>query len=114
MPDCVLTNPLANGECGRISDLNLGTPTAVTNFDSDAVRGFGVRPHTWQVSLNLEHELTDGLAVDVGYFRTSTSNFFVTENIALATADFDPYCVTVPTDSRIPGGGGNQLCSGTL
>ena len=29
----------------------------------------------------------------------------------LATpADYDPFCITLPLDSRLPGGGGNQLC----
>ena len=28
----------------------------------------------------------------------------------VSNADFSPYCVTVPTDDRLPGGGGNQLC----
>jgi len=48
--------------------------------------------------------------VTVGYFRTWYGNFRVTDNRAVTPADFDPYCVTVPTDVRLPGGGGSQLC----
>jgi hypothetical protein len=25
-------------------------------------------------------------------------------------ADYDPFCITAPTDARLPGGGGNQVC----
>ena len=28
----------------------------------------------------------------------------------VTAADYDPFCVTVPTDPRLPGGGGNQIC----
>ena len=28
----------------------------------------------------------------------------------MGPADFNPYCVNAPVDSRLPGGGGNQLC----
>ena len=32
------------------------------------------------------------------------------DNQAVTPADFDEYCITAPTDSRLPGGGGNQFC----
>ena len=28
----------------------------------------------------------------------------------MTPADFDPFCITAPTDSRLPGGGGYQVC----
>jgi hypothetical protein len=34
----------------------------------------------------------------------------VTDNLAVEQSDYDPFCVTVPTDPKLPGGGGNQLC----
>jgi len=34
----------------------------------------------------------------------------VTDNLAVAPTDFDPYCVTAPLDARLPGGGGYQIC----
>jgi hypothetical protein len=33
-----------------------------------------------------------------------------TRNLAIGPENFDPYCITAPLDSRLPGGGGNQLC----
>ena len=28
----------------------------------------------------------------------------------MSPSDYDPFCITVPVDPRLPGGGGNQLC----
>ena len=46
----------------------------------------------------------------VGYFRSWYGNVAVTQNTAVSAADHDPFCVTVPSDPRLPGGGGNQVC----
>src|SRR5262249_2957349 len=46
----------------------------------------------------------------LAYFRTTWNNFRVTDNLAVGPADYDPYCITLPADSRLPNGGGNQLC----
>src|SRR5207237_5334364 len=37
-------------------------------------------------------------------------NFWATDNLAVTPADFDPYCITMPVDPGLPGGGGSQLC----
>ena len=50
------------------------------------------------------------VSVDVGYFRTWSGNFTVTDNTLVTPADYDPFCITLPLDPRLPGGGGNQLC----
>jgi len=38
-PDCVLENPLANGECGNLSNQAFGTPTFTNSFDSTLMGG---------------------------------------------------------------------------
>ena len=43
------------------------------------------------------------------YFHTWWGNFNLTNNVAVGT-DYNPYCITAPVDSRLPGGGGNQVC----
>jgi hypothetical protein len=110
IPDCNLTNPLANGECGPINNKNFGTPVINTTYTSDVTQGWGSRPYIWQGSVSLQQELRPGVALAIGYFRTSYGNFWVTNNLDVTPADFTPYCITAPMDSRLPGGGGYPVC----
>jgi hypothetical protein len=50
------------------------------------------------------------VSVSAAYFRRSYGNFTVINNLAVTSSDFSPYCVTAPVDSRLPDGGGHQLC----
>jgi hypothetical protein len=111
VPDCDLSNPLANGGCGRISNLNFGqnNPNATTYAD-DVLHGFGVRGYNWMVSTELQRELSSRVEVAVGYYRRSFGNFTVTDNQLVRPANYDPYCVTSPLDSRLPNGGGVPVC----
>src|SRR5262249_30888936 len=111
VPDCDLANTAANGECGIVSDLNFGknNPLA-TKYADDVLNGWGHRGYNWQFSGSVQHQLRERLAVNVAYFRTWYGNFPVTDTTAVSPSDFTQYCVTAPSDSRLPGGGGNQVC----
>src|SRR5262249_32466291 len=87
-----------------------GTNPNATTYASDTLVGFGARPNDWQFSASVQQELRSRIALNVGYFRTWWGSFTPTENKAVTPADFDPYCITAPVDSRLPGGGGNQIC----
>ncbi|MBM3779289.1 MAG: TonB-dependent receptor [Acidimicrobiia bacterium] len=110
VPECTLTNPLANGECGQLSNLNLGKTIPSTTYDDEFLQGWFARPYIWQTDATVQHELRPDLAVMAGYYRTWYGNFPITTNRAVTSADFDPFCITVPSDTRLPGGGGQQLC----
>ena len=109
-PDCVLTNFDANGECGAIDNQRFGTRVPTQRWADNYLEGFGVRPYTWQAQVSLQHELRPGMALNAGYFRTWYGGFVATDNLAVTPADYDPFCIIVPVDARLPGGGGNQLC----
>jgi hypothetical protein len=47
--------------------------------------------------------------LNVGYFRTWYGGFLVTDNQLTAASDYDPFCVTVPADTRLPNSG-QRLC----
>jgi hypothetical protein len=34
----------------------------------------------------------------------------VNDNVLVNPSDYDPYCITAPSSSLLPGGGGNQIC----
>lgn len=110
-PDCDLANPLSNGECQQVSDLNFGKADARNlGYNPNLLEGWGVRPYNWEISGQVQHELGGGLSLNVGYFRRWYGNFTATDNLAVTPADHTGYCVTAPTDTRLPGGGGYQVC----
>ena len=97
-------------ELGPLSNSNFGRSVPNTRFADDVLHGWGVRPYNWQGSVSVQQELWPGIGLNVGYFRTWFGNFTTTQNLLATPADYDPYCVTLPVDARIPGGGGNKLC----
>jgi len=110
-PDCVLgpSMPGANGECGPLSDLSFGGQRPGTRFAEDALEGLNAQNYNWQASAALQHELMTGIGLSVAYYRTWYGGFLVRDNLALSEADFDTYCITVPSDRRLPTSG-QQLC----
>ena len=112
VPDCDLVSPVANGECGGQSNSKFGQTSRNTFFDQDLLEGWGTREYSWQGSLSVQQELVPGVGLEVGYFFTSYTqpNFQVTDNTKVVPGNYDPYCVTAPSDARLPGGGGNELC----
>lgn len=110
VPECNLIDPFVNGECGRLSNVNLGQPIPSTNYAEEVLRGWGRRRFMWQGGVSLQQELRPGIALNVGYFRTWHGNFTTTENTALTPADFNPYCITAPVDARLGAASGNQIC----
>jgi hypothetical protein len=119
-PDCDLTNFAAQNlsatggdVCGGLNNVNFGknNPNATT-YLPDTLRGFGARLHNWQTQVTFDQQLRHNVSLGFGYFRTVWSGFAATQNVALSPGlgDFTPYCVTAPTDARLPGGGGYQIC----
>jgi hypothetical protein len=122
VPDCVLLNPAANNECGPWSDLNFGKQTAGTRYSPNALNGFNTQYQNWQGSVSVQHELRPGVGLNVGYYRTwyggrcggsgltnTVTCLLVTDNLKVTPADFSSYCITAPTDTRLPNSG-QQLC----
>ena len=110
VPDCDLRTPFSNGECGQLSDVNLGQPIRATNYADEVIRGWGRRRYTWEVTTSVQQELRSNMAVNVGYFYTSHGNFTVTANQAVTPLDFTEYCITGPVDARLGNASGSTLC----
>jgi len=63
----------------------------------------------WQASI--EHQLFPRLGIGGGYYFRYFGNQVATQNTLRSAASYDgPFCVTAPVDSKLPGGGGYQVC----
>jgi hypothetical protein len=111
IPDCNFANLNANGECGKLSNPNLGSnDPSVATADPAILHGFGVRPYQWETTGGIQRQIMSGWSVSGTYVRRSFGNFTITKNLTVSPADYDPYCIVAPVDPRLPGGGGNQIC----
>jgi len=107
IPDCDLTNPARNGECGPNANPNFGNVVITNRYDSSVLTSH--RPYNWSTSASVQHELMPGTAVSVAYFRTSWRNFSAPDAQDVTPADYDPFCITLPNNSLIPNAG-QPLC----
>jgi hypothetical protein len=110
IPEGDALNPLLNGELGPSDNAAFGSSTSTLRLDPDWTKGWFQRMYQWETSVSVQHELRPGASVTAGYVRRSYGNLNVTANVAVTPADFNPYCVTAYSDSRLPGGGGQQIC----
>jgi hypothetical protein len=108
-PDCDLLNLQLNAECGIVSSLNFGQPTSVTQFNPDTRFGWGTRAYNWELSTSVQHQITQGVGLDAGYYLRWFGNLQVQQNLAVNGASFSPFSVTAPVDPRLPGGGGYTI-----
>jgi len=115
-PDCDLLNPFAQdlrasgGDfCGQMSNTAFGKPILTGNFDPDVLKGWGIRPSDWSLSVAVQQQLFARASVEVAYHRRWFQNFNVTDNLAVEPSDFEPFSVTAPLDPHLPGGGGYTI-----
>jgi len=108
IPDCVLTNQAANGECGP-GNPNFGRPVVFSTYDPHVLSGWNVREFSWDLSVGIQQEVLPRSSVEVTYVRRSWGNQTVTDNRAYTRADYDRFSLTAPTDSRLPNGGGYRV-----
>jgi hypothetical protein len=84
--------------CGPNLNANFGLSTPSTERDPETYRGWGNREWNQTFSVGVQHEIVPRAAVEVSYYRRWQGNFLVTDNRAVAAADFARYSVTAPTN----------------
>ena len=114
--DCDLLNPAAQNlsggggdVCGANTNANFGTEVFESTLDPGLLSGWGVRSGDWQWGASVQQEVLPRVAVEVGYQRRWLVNFLVTDNLARGAADHTLFGINVPSDPRLPGGGGGVL-----
>jgi hypothetical protein len=111
-PDCTLTSPQANGECGAIDNQLFGSNQLVgARFDDALFGGSGLRPSDWSFGASIQQQIFPRASVEVGYYRRAFTMFTtggtVTDNLAVSPRDVAAFTLQVPTDSRLPNSGGS-------
>ena len=107
--DCNLLNPVANGECGPMSNPNFGKGINPLTIDPDTTSGWNKREYSWDLTAGVTQQVAPRVSVEVDYIRRSWGNLKSNINRALTPADFDSFVYNVPVDPRLPGGGGYAL-----
>jgi hypothetical protein len=120
--DCNLTNPAAQGTqtpaggvadgidfCGANASANFGTQVFDSTLDPDLLSGWGVRSGDWQWGASIQQEVLPRVAVELGYQRRWLVNSSVVDNRNRAATDHTRFGVNIPTDARLPNGGGGVL-----
>jgi hypothetical protein len=77
-----------------------------SGIDPDFLSGWGVRPNDWHYSLSIQQQLLARASVDIAYTRRTFHRLTAADNTLTSAADYRPYSVRAPVDSRLPGGGG--------
>ena len=106
VPNCTLSNPEKNGECGEMNDKTLGKEVFNRTYDPNFIHGYGVRPYNWGLGIQVQQEVLSRVSVNVGYFRNWWGNWYTVDNRATTAADYTPFSIRAPVDPRLPDGGG--------
>jgi hypothetical protein len=113
-PDCNLLNPNAQdlrstgGDfCGGVANLNFGTLNAGLRYSDDLLNG--LRPWDNQLGVALQQEVLPRVSVEVQYNKRWWYGQYVTRNLAVQASDWNTFSITAPSDSRLPGGGGQTI-----
>jgi hypothetical protein len=107
VPDCDLLNFAQHDECGVLNNIaTFGTVTPGTTYDPDLLEGWGKRSYNWEFTAGIQQEIVPRLGVDVQYARRWYGNIRITDDRAVGPEDYDRFTFTVPSDSRLPDGGG--------
>ena len=119
--DCNLLNPAAQGPTAAVvavdtcavltgNDANFGQPGAATQVDPELLKGWGVRTHDYQTEVTLQQEILPRVSAEIGYIHRTFHGFMVTSDLNRdPNRDWVSYNVTVPSDPRLPDGGGYPL-----
>jgi hypothetical protein len=101
VPQCDLTNPVANGECQATIPANFGSVVPGATWDPELLRGWGKRNFNWEFSTGIQHAITPRVSLDVSFFRRWYGNFLVTDNLAVGPEDYSTFNIVVPNDPRL-------------
>ena len=69
-------------------------------YANSLTHGWQARPDDWMMSFSVQQEITQGIAVSFGYYRTWFGNRMVAQNTAIPASGYEQYCVTPDARAR--------------
>lgn len=106
---------------GNIQFNELGTSTATstfgrnvstTSYDPDVLDGWFKRGYNWEYTVSAQHQIAARTSINGGFYRRSFYNQLFNNDLRYDQSSYDgPFCVTAPSDTNLPGGGGFQVCN---
>ncbi len=90
-------NTAPNGDYSGPGASNFGQSILTTTYDPNLSSGWGKRPDSWEYTAQVQHQLAPNISIDGGYFRRTFGNQTVTNNLDITPANFDTFCVTLPS-----------------
>ena len=110
IPNCDLLNYGANGECGPLTNpATFGASIPNVSYDPETLTGWGNRQYNWEMTGTIQHEIMPRLGVEVQYARRWYGNLRVADDISVGPEFYDRFTFTAPSDTRLPGGGGQTF-----
>ena len=110
IPDCDFSIlHQANGECGAVVHPEFGSTLPTRSFAPGVLSGWNNRRANWQHSVGIQHELTEGLSIEVAYFRRDNFNFLVADNLNITRDDFTEFSIIAPEDPALGSYSGQTL-----
>lgn len=97
-------------ELGPLSNNAFGSVNVATTYDPDTINGWFKRRNNWELSGSITQQIGSKLSADVAYYHRAQGHFTTNDNLDVAPTDYKQYCVTAPSDARLPNGGGYQVC----
>jgi hypothetical protein len=106
----------ANGNI-QLNELSNSTATptfgrnvSTTQYDPDVLDGWFKRSYNLEWTIAAQHQIAERVSINGGYFRRTFGNQTFTDDLRYDASSYDSFCLNVPVDPRLPGGGGGQVC----
>jgi hypothetical protein len=87
-----------------------GRNVSTTRYNPDVLNGWGTRGYNLELTVAAQHQIADRISVSGDHYGRTYGNQTFIDDLRFDASSFDSFCVTAPTDPRLPGGGGYQVC----
>ena len=111
-PDCDLTNPAANGECGAIANAGFGTPAWRVTWDPTGGRAGACASTTTSGPCRAAGDPA-GVRRERGLLPHRLAQRPDLGQLRLTASDINLFCITAPVDARLGAVSGQPVCGNT-